>query len=295
MNECSMTQRSATAFLGVFTLAFTAANAQDTASSSAGWQSIEEIVVTARKREERLQDVPLTISVLTDDRLVAAGINDIQSLASFTPGFHFENVGNRQSTQPRFRGMDINTSVPTRQNASFFIDGIYMPGSVQGLDFGQFERIEVIKGPQSALFGRQTFGGAVNFVSKAPSDELTGQFTATAGSNSRREISGNLSLPLIAERLFVRGSVAYADHDGAFVDANDGTRLGAQESRSASLALTWVPVDSASVTLRYIRQEDDDGPDAILQVGADQLNCGPFGGTNRSTSSVRATVPFTVH
>ena len=61
-----------------------------------------------------------------------------------TPGFHFDNAGSRQNSQPRMRGMDINTANPTRQNASFFIDGIYMPGSTQTLDFSEFERVEVI-------------------------------------------------------------------------------------------------------------------------------------------------------
>lgn len=237
---------------------------------------LQEVVVSARKRDERLQDVPLTITAVTSEAINAAGISSVQQLSNMTPGFHFEKDGTRQMSQPRIRGMEINTANPTRQNASFFIDGVYMPGSMQSLDFNEFERVEVIKGPQSALFGRQTFGGAVNFISKMPRNELQADVVATLGSNSLQEFSGSLSGALIEDRVFARLHLRSYDYEGAFRNSLNGERLGEEESLSGSAALTWNVTDDLQLDLRYTRQEDDDGPAALLMVGAADLNCGPF-------------------
>ncbi|MCB1623285.1 MAG: TonB-dependent receptor [Pseudomonadales bacterium] len=237
---------------------------------------LQEVIVSARKRDERLQDVPLTITAVTSDTIAAAGISNVAQLSSLTPGFHYEKEGSRQISQPRIRGMEINTANPTRQNASFFIDGVYMPGSIQSLDFSEFERVEVIKGPQSALFGRQTFGGAVNFVSKAPRNELEADASATLGSNYLREYSGSLSGAMIEDKLFGRVHIRSYNYGGKFRNALDGARLGEEESLSGSAVLTWMPTDAMRFDLRYTRQEDDDSLTPFLMVGAADLNCGPF-------------------
>ncbi|HPF25775.1 MAG TPA: TonB-dependent receptor [Steroidobacteraceae bacterium] len=261
----------------VVTIPVSAQNTDTTNTSAV----LQEVVVTARKREEPLQDVPLTITALTAETLAAAGVRDVKQLSNLTPGFHFENPGGRQNSQPRIRGMDINTANPTRQNASFFVDGVYMPGSTQTLDFSEFERIEVIKGPQSALFGRQTFGGAVNFVSKDPGEELGFDVVGTAGTAGLEEYSASLSGPIIADKLYGRVHLRSYEFDGRYRNSLNNERLGAQQSRSGSAVLVWKPLDTLRFDLRYMRQSDDDGPAAILQLGASQLNCGPFGGTFR--------------
>lgn len=247
-----------------------------TGAAEGATSDLQEVVVTARKREERLQDVPLTITAITSDTIAAAGISNVAQLSSMTPGFHYEKEGSRQISQPRIRGMEINTANPTRQNASFFIDGVYMPGSIQSLDFNEFERVEVIKGPQSALFGRQTFGGAVNFVSKVPRNELEADVAATLGSNELREFSGSLAGALIEDRLFGRVHIRSYSYGGEFRNAIDGARLGEEESLSGSAVLTWMPTDALRFDLRYTRQEDDDSLTPFLMVRAADLNCGPF-------------------
>ncbi len=250
-------------------------HAQD-AMPDASASDLQEVVVSARKRDERLQDVPLTITAVTSEAINAAGISSVAQLSNMTPGFHFEKEPSRQQSQARVRGMEVNTANPTRQNASFFIDGVYMPGSVQSLDFSEFERVEVIKGPQSALFGRQTFGGAVNFLPKAPRNELGVDVSAILGSNSLQEFSGSLSGALVEDRLFARVHLRSYDYAGAFHNALSGERLGEEESLSGSASLTWRATDKLQFDLRYTRQEDDDGPPPILMVGAADLNCGPF-------------------
>jgi len=237
---------------------------------------IAEVIVSARRRDERLQDVPLSITAVTSETITAAGIDDIAQLSSMTPGFHFETGGTRQSSQPRIRGMDINTANPTRQNASFYINGVYLPGSTQGLDFSEFERVEVIKGPQSALFGRQTFGGAVNFVTKQPTNDLAVDAAATFGANDLRELTGSVAGPLVDDRLFVRAHLRSYEYGGKYRNAVDGKRLGKQESLSGSAVVSLRLLDAFRLDLRHSRGEDEDGPPGLGMVGAADLNCGPF-------------------
>ena len=237
---------------------------------------LEEIIVTARRRDERLQDVPLAITALTAEKIVAAGIDNVVQLSALTPGFHYETGGTRQVSQARIRGMDTNTTNPTRQIASVYIDGVYLPGSTLGLDFSEFERVEIIKGPQSALFGRQTFGGAVNFVTKRPSNEFGLDGVATVGSNGLRELTGSLSGALVEDKLFARVHARGYEYDGKYRNVVDGKLLGKEETRSGSVVVSWRPLDTLRFDLRYAHAEDDDGPAAIGLIGASELNCGPF-------------------
>ncbi len=237
----------------------------------------DDIVVTARKRAESLQDVPLSITAVGAQKLEDAGIANVEQLTQFTPGWHFENSGSRQGSAARIRGLDINTNNPTRQNASFFVDGVYFPGTVQSLDFNDIAQVEVIKGPQSAFFGRQTFGGAINFTTKAPTNRFEARVTGTAITSGQQEIAGSVSVPIIDDKLFVRASARYYNNDGPFRDNKSGVRLGAQESTSYNVSLIARPVDNFEIKLRYINIQDDDGPIASAQIGSSQLNCGPFG------------------
>ncbi|WOK35471.1 TonB-dependent receptor [Sphingomonas sp. C3-2] len=258
----------------------------DTAAAQAGDEvqtayAVNDILVTARKRQESLQEIPLTITAFDSEKLEAAGIANVEQLTQFTPGWHFENAGSRQGSSARIRGLDINTNNPTRQNASFFLDGVYFPGTVQSLDFNDIAQVEVIKGPQSAFFGRQTFGGAINFTTKEPTNELEARLSATAATDDYYDLSGSISVPLIEEKLFFRGSARYYSYGGPFRDTLTGERLGAQESRNLNTSLIARPTDNLELKLRYINIKDDDGPIASAQIGSSQLNCGPFGTGSR--------------
>jgi iron complex outermembrane receptor protein len=255
---------------------------QDESEASTADASLNnDIVVTARKREERLQDVPLTISVVTAEKIGATGTTNVQQLSNMTPGFHFEAAGSRQESSVRFRGLDINTSNPTRQNASFFLDGVYFPGTIQSINFADLARVEVIKGPQSALFGRQTFGGAVNFITKDPTNDLAGSVTGTLQEDGYEELTGELSIPVIRDKLFLRLSGRYYDFDGAFRNSVDGRRLGAQNSQNYGATVIARPFEWLELKLRYLGADDDDGAPATAQIGINDLNCQPVPGRAR--------------
>ena len=111
---------------------------------AAGTVAFEEVVVTARKRAETLQDVPLSISVMSADQLEARGIRSLEDLSAFTPGFYFKPVGSfegRTTSDLRFRGMDVNTSTPWLQLGSVFVDGVYISGGVLNIDVQDVERV----------------------------------------------------------------------------------------------------------------------------------------------------------
>jgi outer membrane receptor protein involved in Fe transport len=179
------------------TLAGLGAGSMSHAQAQGQGLQLEEIIVTARKTEESLQDVPIAITAFTAQAIEEAGIESVVDLASQTPGFSFNQGFGRSgggnadaSSRPSIRGM---SSILGTANASFFVDGIFVSGNPTSYQLDNLERVEVIRGPQSALFGRQTFGGAINFVTRRPTDETRGQVNLTGGEHDHFEASGRAS------------------------------------------------------------------------------------------------------
>lgn len=241
--------------------------------------ALAEVVISARKRVETLQEAPLAVTALSADQIEARGIRSLEDLSAFTPGFYFKSVGSfegRTTSDLRFRGMDVNTSTPWLQLGSVFVDGVYISGGVQNIGFENVERVEVIKGPQSAMFGRSTFGGAVNFVTADPSDELEGRLSASVGQDDDREFQAWLSSPIIADKLGGRLSARYFEKGGQYTNPTDGLALGAQETISVSGTLVATPAEfmTAKLVLFYARDSDSLAP--LMLVRNSAANCGPF-------------------
>jgi len=244
-------------------------------------RQIEEITVTARKTQESLDDTPLTIRALTSDAVAELGIFDVENVALQTPGIHISNYfGARDDPNIAFRGMDAGTIDRIAQISSAYIDGVYLPGASSWISVGLIERTEVVKGPQSALYGRSAFGGAINFVLKAPTPEFLGSAALTLGENSRVDGALGVSGPMsdkLSYQLFGR----YYDYGGGW-DNPEGDTLGAQQTTAVSGALQWDISDSVGLTFRAFLSEDDDGPAAFAWFDGSIHNCGPFGDGDRS-------------
>jgi iron complex outermembrane receptor protein len=242
----------------------TAAIAQD------GEFVLEEVVVTARKREERLLDVPLSITALTAGDIEAKGINEFKDVIDFTPGFFFAEHsvgrGDRSNRLLVVRGMRINTENDHQQAATVFVDGVPMLGSVvAGLE--DAERVEIVRGPQSAYFGRSTFAGAVNFVSKTPSDEFQGKVIGEAGNFGTSNFGLQMEGPL-TDSLAYRIAGSQWQTDGQWELSNDPTvKLGARKTFSIAGTLFFTPNDRFSAKLRVHSWRDDDGPSAAFGYG----------------------------
>ncbi|HNR22054.1 MAG TPA: TonB-dependent receptor [Steroidobacteraceae bacterium] len=236
----------------------TAAEADDTKFS------IEEVIVTARKRDESILEVPIAITALTADDISRSNITSIRDLNNFAPGLNFQSVvgngvGGRSGGAIIFRGMAPAQGTAREQSGAVFVDGLFVGSGVQSIDTSDVERIEVLRGPQNAYFGRNTFGGAINFVTRTPGDTVSGGLTSGASERGGYEIRGNVEGPLVEGKLSGRISGA-AYKRGWKYRANDGGELGHEETESVTGTLFATPLEDWSVRLRAHFQRDDDGP-----------------------------------
>jgi len=227
---------------------------------------LEEITVTARKREESLQEIPLSLSVFDSEALQAADIRDLEGVSTFTPGFQFVNQGNQQpgryNTQLQFRGLTTAQFSPSFATGALFIDGQYVLNGGTSLSLMDIERVEVIKGPQAAYFGRNTFGGAVNLITRDPNmQEVAGELSLRSTNRSRNEVSGIIEVPLVEDVLAASLSGRFYDKRGHYY-ATDGGRTGDEETTAYNAVLKWNASENLEFKLRYAYSEDDDGAPA---------------------------------
>jgi len=225
--------------------------------------AVEEITVTARRREERLQDIPLAITAFTASDIATAGIQDLNDLALMTVGMDFDSRsgGNRTpgrvNSVIRLRGVD-NGTLDHLQPTSVFVDGIYVLGTAGSMGLQDLERVEVIKGPQSAFFGRNTFAGAINYITKTPSlDEFETKLDFSMATYEK--FDGNIitSGPIIPGKLAFQFNGRLYNR-GAEWQANDGGEMGAESTSFASFMLYGEPNEKSSFKLRAYYQFDDD-------------------------------------
>ena len=251
----------------------------ETASAQSG-DRLEEVVVTARKREEALQDIPLAIAAFTADDIREAGIVDLQDITRQIPGVLYDVRGNnsgnngRINSVVRIRGASVGSAFPNLQPTSVFVDGVFVLGGANSLPLSDLERVEVIKGPQSAFFGRNTFAGAVNYITKTPNlDEFETEVDMSAGQYEQYELSMLTSGPIIEGKLGYQIN-ARTYNRGAMWTTLDGGGLGDESTNSVSAVLYAEPNDNLSIKLRYMYLKDDDGPAAEAYLrGEDYDTC----------------------
>lgn len=245
-----------------------------------GVLELEEITVTARKRSETVQEAPLSIQAFSTAQIEQRGIDDFADLVKFSSGLNFNTGTYRGSSTISIRGM--NPGTPNADNrrdlVTVFLDGVPLVGSPLTYGIEDLERIEIVKGPQSALFGRATFGGAISMTTATPSDEFKARISATAATDN--EYRGSLSVegPLIENVLAGRLVVSANSFDG-FYKNSFGGQLGETEGLFYSGSLSFTPSENFSVKLRYSDRSDEDGPEATPLIARfTEHNCGPFPG-----------------
>ena len=164
---------------------------------------IEELVVTAEKREQSLQDVPVAISAFTDERRELIGINSVQDLTNFTPGLSY--TANNDRAAIRGIGRFTNNQA-TEGGVAMYNDGVFTTSVTAFAQSSLFiERTEVLRGPQGTLYGKNSVAGAMNLISKRPTDEFTGEIRGVIGSYDRSDLEGSMSGPLFGS---IRGRAA---------------------------------------------------------------------------------------
>lgn len=268
---------------GIAAMSAAPALAQDDEASSGR----DTIVVTARKKEESLLDAPIAVTALTGDQLDAAGLVDIVDLANVSPGLDIEEFGTisgRAESLPYIRGVatDANFFEPMRRLVGVFVDGIFVTGGTKALSTENLERVEVIKGPQSATFGRSTFSGAINYVTADPGDEMRGRISAKVATRGEQEISGFIEGPL-GDLVSARVTGRYSSKDGHYNNAIvPGQRLGDEETYSFGGVLQFEPTENWKTRIRGYYSKIDDGPSATHLIDSRLSTTAPTGGGTRS-------------
>jgi iron complex outermembrane receptor protein len=167
-----------------------AAVAQQPSSTS----MLDEIVVTAQKRSENLQDVPVAVTALTDETRDLLGIKSVQDITDFTPGLVYYNSLDRMM----LRGIGrLTNNAGTEPGVATYVDGFYVTSNILvGASDLLNERVEVLRGPQGTLYGRNSIGGAINTISRRPTDDWSGEVRATIANYSRLIEEGTISGPI---------------------------------------------------------------------------------------------------
>lgn len=244
------------------------------------------IIVTARKIEESLQDVPVAITAFDAEEMQRKSISELEDVAMLTPGLVFEDFSNGGFGTPTIRGTTQFSVNNLEQNVSTFIDGIYIPRQY-AVDIGStnLERIEVVKGPQSALYGANAFAGAINYVTTNRSlTELSASGELEVSENEGLDISGKISVPLIDNMLAMRFGIGFSKYDGDWknnwpdpVTVNPGTngRIGGYDNQSLTVGASFRPVDAITIDFDYHNFDISSETRAQYRLdrGAGDFNC----------------------
>jgi iron complex outermembrane receptor protein len=237
--------------------------------------SLEEITVTAQKREQSQQDVPITLNAFSGGFLETIGAETLRDINAYTPGLEISGV-----TQPRFKVRGVETSdfgVGTDPAVGIYIDGVYAARSGAAVVFfSDIDRVEVLKGPQGTLFGRNTAAGAVSIHTKKPEmDEFSARVKLRYGRFNKQQFDGMVNVPL-GDNVAMRANLLVNSRDGYRDDALTGYDLGRQDNVTGRVQLRWEG-ERTTFNLAYeFDHTDQDEEDPIMSVSAGGLTA-PIG------------------
>lgn len=275
--------------MGLATLAYAQAPSAEPESPAVG---LEEVVVTARKREESLQEVPLAVTAFSAEQIAREGIKDIEDAIESDPSLNFDTGFAPYDTRIVIRGLSPTRGRP---NVATLVDGVDVSSEAVGVAGGSLlinpklldvERIEVVKGPQSALYGRSAFAGAVQYVTKDPADEFEATLGGEFGNFANSEFRFDLSAPIIEDELGFRLTALKYSKDGAYRNLITGAEVGGSEGEGVALTTKWDFTENVHAKFRYEYSHDafEQSPQAFLPyntvnvvpASASQCNGGPI-------------------
>jgi len=249
-------------------------------------QVLEAIVVTARRMEENVQDVPIAITSFSGEGMERRGITDLEGVAAYTAGLNYDDFVTAFNGLVTLRGL-VQANIQNRvTNVAVFTDGLHIPRNY-AIDLGvDFERVEVVKGPQSALYGQNAFAGAINYVTVKPSlTDFEASISGTAGMDDLQGIKGSISVPIIQDKLAARAFIGQSEFDGNRTNSFPGVsgdiaKLGGYDRKTYSLGILFEPTEDLSFDLYYQKTERDEEIRPFYQVSGNttsvSLNCGPI-------------------
>lgn len=266
-----------------------APNGQEAAAPA----DLGDIVVTAQRRSERLLDVPVAVTALSGDALQRLGAQNVSRVELATPGFTWGSQGS--DSFPAIRG--VRTSLVSAQTdpvIGFYLDGIYQSRTQQqSIPLFDVARVEVLRGPQGTLYGRNTFGGNISIVTSDPTDEFAVGINLDKGNYDSARIDGYINLP-ITDTLQMRVAGVFQRHDGYVKSTTPGIRLNDLNENAQRVALKWTPDSRLEVTLRAgsWRRDDAGAGSYGYKVGGTLIDLDTgFQSINGSPLAVNPSVP----
>ncbi|HEX9706695.1 MAG TPA: TonB-dependent receptor [Steroidobacteraceae bacterium] len=227
--------------------------------------SFEPVIVTAQKREQSIYDVPVAISAFSADTIEKQGISDLTDIGKFVPNLNVTgfSAGHTSSANPFIRGIGLQDHlITTDPGVGVYVDGVYLGRQVgQNWSLANIERVEVLRGPQGTLYGRNSIGGAINIITRKPGDEDGGRVSLTAGSRGRLNADFYTNMAF-SDQLAMTLTGAFQSRDGLGefqMLENPRKEVGELEDISARVALKWSPTDRLSFLLTADGNEGDNG------------------------------------
>lgn len=256
--------------------------------------TVEDVIVTARRRAENLQDVPLTIAAYGERDLARRGSASLNDVAQLTPGLNFESYANGGYPVLTIRGLAQTNILAFEGNVSVFYGGVYMPRNYM-VDTGLvgLERVEVVKGPQSALYGRNAFAGAINYVLKEPSSAPNADLQVTGGTDGRFDFGGSVGGGFLDDKVKILVGGLHSEFDGTWRNSRPGVnsgvsngtndKMGGWDNNTYFASVAIEPVSRLRVNLNYIRSEKDTEAQGRFNISRNtgDTNCSPIGGINQ--------------
>ncbi len=237
--------------------------------------ALDEIIVTARKREEGLIEVPLAITAVTAEQIAREGIRDVEGIISRDPSLAFDLGIAPYDTRIVIRGLSPTRGRP---NVATLIDGIDVSSESSGVAGGSLlinprlidiAQIEIVKGPQSALYGRSAFAGAISYTTADPDDEVSGSAQADFNNRDQLDLKASLSLPLTDTLGLRLNGYAFSDQ-GFYTNFATGSKVGGGDGQGGSLTVKWQPNDAYALKFRTEYSDDafEAAPQAALPFNA---------------------------
>ena len=219
--------------------------------------ALEEVIVTAQKRTESLQDVPISVSALSGDKMVEANITNLESLTNYIPNFSMNQSG--ISNNVTIRGVSSGINPGFEQSTGMYVDGIYYGrGQLARAPMFDLERVEVLRGPQPILFGKNSIAGAVSMVTAKPTQEFEGSLTALYETEEERQDYRLVLSGPLTDTLSGRLAVLYRDVEGAYRNTFTGEDEKQEEELVMRGSLMWEPSDRLAILAKYEHSEFDD-------------------------------------
>jgi len=225
----------------------------------------ETVVVTAQKREQSIYDVPVAISAFTPESMERQGITDLTDIGKFVPNLNITgfSAGHTSSQNPFIRGIGLQDHlITTEPGVGVYVDGVYLGRQVgQNWSLANIERVEVLRGPQGTLYGRNSIGGAINIITRKPGDDPGGRVSLMAGSRGRLNGDVYADMPL-SDEFAMSFSLAYQRRDGLgdFLLIEDPNKeVGEMQDVSGRIAMRWKPTDNLSFLLTGDGNDGENG------------------------------------